>query len=115
MAVLYKILRDFTLVCLDFLGKVVHCECLLKQGSTFVFLIGQNAFNGGCVPLRFPGRGRDTIGGQFLCNCPGCLSCHKIAVYAAHGLCLLLIDNRSAVRSFLISEKIAVGETDFSV
>ena len=87
----------------------------MKQGTTLVFLIGENALDGTGLPSLFPRWSRDTLGGQRLCNVTCGFSCRIKAVNPAYNFCLLRHNDGYPIRPFFVTEELLVGHTHFAV
>ena len=115
VAFLDEVLWDLTLVDLYLLGKVIHREGLLKKCRTFVFFIGEDAFNRCNTPFFASGGRWNTLGGKFIGNRPSGLSSHKIAVNTAHIYGLCFVDDKRSVFAFVVSKEMLVCKADLAI
>ena len=81
MAVLNIVLRNFALVDFHLLLQEIHGEFLLQSGITTVFLVLQDALNGGGLPLLFTSRSGDALRSQNLTNSVWGFALHEHLVY----------------------------------
>ena len=117
VAVLDIVLRHFALIDFSLLGQKICRKTLLKQCRPAILLVLQDAVHRGCAPLRFPGRARDAISGQFPCNRTDGLSGHEVTVDPANDRCLLRIHHRRVILLWpvIVSEKLFIGQGDLAI
>ena len=105
VVIFYIILWDFTLVDLGLFGQVVEGVGFLEQCITLVFLVAEDAFDGGLAPFLLATRCWDSISSQTVGDSVVGHTLQKHAVDALYGDCLFWIDDQIPIRATVVAKE----------
>ena len=101
-------LRDLSVVLQPILAQEVDGVGFLEKLIPHVGLVRQNPPNGRVAPLLLPGRRRDALSRQRLCDLERGVSHKEISEDATDYFCLFLVDNQPPVLALVVTEEVLV-------
>jgi len=115
VAVLYIVLGHLALVGFHFLLQKVYCKGFLQNSVSPVFLILQNALNGGNRPFLLAAGCGDALCGEGFRNGAGGLALHKQCVDPLYDFGFLRYDFRCAIGTLALTKEGSVGHRNLAV
>lgn len=115
MAVFHIILRHFALVHFLLFCEKIDRKAFLKERSTLILFILEDALHRAGRPVWFSRRSGNPICRQFLCNGAWCQALHETGVYSADNDRFFRHDLRKTVHALSVTKELLVWQIHLAV